>query len=125
MFDWPEASHTSPTRILVRVTVFLPLITRSAGTRLAGSAGRSTRHLPAASAVVAAVLPEKETETFSPASAVPQTGIGLSRWRTALSLNTKAGTTSARTGAPGHVAPRQPRVRQNRGLRIISVNFLF
>src|SRR4028118_15225 len=79
ILDWPEASQTSPTRMPVRVRVFLPLITMLAGVALAGRAGRFTRHLPAASAVVSAVLPEKETETFSPASAMPQTGMGLSR----------------------------------------------
>ena len=53
--DWPEASQTSPTRILVSVSVFLPRMIRSAALALAGSAGRSTRHFPDASAVVATV----------------------------------------------------------------------
>ena len=99
MLDCPEASQTSPTRMSVSVTVFLPRMTSDRGSALAASAGSSTRQRPAASAVVSTVWPAKITETFSPASATPQTGTGLSRWSTAWSANSVAGLTSARASA--------------------------
>ena len=105
MLDWPEQIQTSPTTMLARVMVLLPLMTRSAGFAFAESAARSTRHLPSASAVVESVWSAKVTETFSPAEALPQTGMGFSRWRTALSVNNGAGTTSARGAHRGTRVP--------------------
>ena len=67
------------TVVLVSVIVFLPWMTSSAGVVLAGSDGSSPRHCPDALATVAIVWPANVTEIFSPASAVPQTGMGLSR----------------------------------------------
>ena len=111
IFDCPEQSHTSPTRTSVkRVTSdpspltsnfspltsnfspltsnfspltsnFSPLTSNIYGPP-AFILGRSTRQRPEASAVVAYCLPHQLTRTRSPASAVPQTGMGLPRCST-------------------------------------------
>ena len=102
MFDWPDASQTSPTTTSRMVTVFFPVTTSSAGSAEAGTAASVTRQRPLASVVVLTCWPLKETVTCSPASARPQTGRALSRCSTAWSWNSGASVTSARTAAPRH-----------------------
>ena len=99
MFDWPEASQTSPTITSRMVTVFFPVTTSSAGSAEAGTAASVTRQRPLASVVVLTCWPLKETVTCSPASARPQTGRALSRCSTAWSWNSGASVTSARPAA--------------------------
>ena len=83
MFDWPEATHTSPDHTSSRVIVFdVPAIVIVNGPP-AGRAGRSTLHLPSAPAVArAGGPPARATVTPSPGAAQPHTRAGTSRWRT-------------------------------------------
>ena len=54
MFDWPEASHTSPTRTSL-ITVLFTFIRRDS--ELAAIESSLTSHFPFASAVAALVCP--------------------------------------------------------------------
>ena len=54
MFDWPEASQTSPTTISLSVTVLFPATTSSAGSAEAGTAARETIQRPSAPVVALA-----------------------------------------------------------------------
>ena len=55
MLDWPEASHTSPTRMSVSLTVFFPAKVSVASCSDAGIAGRSTRQRPSEPVTTVAV----------------------------------------------------------------------
>jgi hypothetical protein len=78
--------------MLVNLFVFAPEMVNSYGPPSA-CAGRLTIHLPSF-AVVDRSCPSKLTVTFSPSPAVPQTGIGVPRWNTALSEKSVFGLTS-------------------------------
>src|SRR6185436_4766924 len=88
MLDWPLQSQTSPTWTPVRVMVSLPeVMTRLLGEVLAGMPARFTCHLPVpAAAVVETFWPWKLTVTVAPGAAVPKTGTGMLRCKTALLL---------------------------------------
>ena len=73
MFDWPDASHTSPTRTSFTVIALFPLIFSSNGPP-AASGSSFTSHLPSCPAVTVLVCPLIATAIFSPASALPKTG---------------------------------------------------
>ncbi len=103
MFDWPEASQTSPTSTSRAIARARPSATSSYGPP-AGSASRVARNRPDASAVAFAVLPASVTVTASPGSLVPHTGSGRSRWSTAWSVKTDASRSSAGAGP----APERP-----------------
>ncbi len=107
MLDWPEPIHTSPTSTSVSSTLFLPRTVSVWPLLLASKAGRTTFQLPLSSAFVLAVLPPNSTVTSSPASAQPQMGSGLSRWRTMWLPRMAGSLTSARAdGAAAHSAAR-------------------
>src|SRR5262245_35763324 len=77
MFDCPEQTQTSPTRMSLTVTVFFPLIVSSYGPP-AGNLDTCNFHVPSAFAAIIGdvddpLSPLIETLTCSPGSAVPQT----------------------------------------------------
>ncbi len=82
MFDCPEATQTSPTRISSSWIVFLPRIVMRRPLRSAFMAGNTTLQLPCSSAFPFAVAPPNSTVISSSGSAQPQIGIGLSRCKT-------------------------------------------
>ena len=92
VFDCPAQNQTSPTSTSFTST---SLALRTRFSDEASIAGSFTIHFPSAPAVVLTVLPPKETDTFSPASAQPQTGTSMPRCRTILSLNGVASSTFA------------------------------
>ena len=85
MFDWPEPSHTSPTRMLVRVLVSPDVMTRDCGVKEAFNLPSFTSHLPSASARVDLLWPANFTATSAPGAAQPQTGTACCCWSTMLS----------------------------------------
>ena len=94
MLDCPEQIQTSPIRMSVTVISLLPLTVISNGPP--ASIGSSLAiHFPAASATAFAFCFPSSTKTFSPGSAVPQTGIFIPRWKTAWFLNGVRRVTSA------------------------------
>ena len=95
MFDCPDPTQTSPTKISFTVIEFFPAIVISAGPPGFNFAS-FTIHLPSAPAVADFVCPSNFTVTFSPGSAVPQTGTTIPFCNTAWSLNSEEGLTSAR-----------------------------
>ena len=96
MLDWPEQNQTSPESTLLIFIVLFPLRVMVCGPPAAGVFS-VTFHLPSLSAVAEALAPQLAvTFTFSPASALPQTGASVLRWMTMLSVNMAAGVTSAR-----------------------------
>ena len=78
MFDCPEHTQTSPTRMLERVIV-LAAVTVILNGPPADIFGSLTDHLPSAAAVAETEDLPSRTLTFSPAAAQPHTGIGWSR----------------------------------------------
>ena len=86
MFDWPEASQTSPTSRFLRVTIAPSpsVMSISAGCAFALSGASSTIHLPSSPASVDFFCPAKSTVTLVPGLLQPQTGRFMSRWSTAL-----------------------------------------
>ena len=82
MFDCPEATHTSPTRMSRSTTRRAPETTVRSNGPPAPAGGRLTRHAPDRDARPWAVLPRKVTEMFADGRAHPQTTTGLSRWTT-------------------------------------------
>src|SRR5882724_1112352 len=74
MLDWPDATHTSPTKTSVKAIVLFP-ITVKVPASLPGSIWfRLTRHVPSAVAVVVCFWFLKVTVIFSPGDAQPQMG---------------------------------------------------
>lgn len=89
MLDCPATTHTSPTRMLLSVTVFVaPLIVITCGFAFAGCAGSWTFQARFWSAVALALRPANVTVTCSPGSAQPHTGTGLPRCTTMFDWNT-------------------------------------
>ena len=107
MFDWPEQSQTSPTRMSLTTTAgpFAPrtVISRAAPPALSGS--KTTRHLPSAPATALRSWPLKATVTGSAFPAQPQTATGLSCWTTMWSPMT-AGSRTWAARAAGRAATR-------------------
>ncbi len=88
MLDWPEACHTSPTRMFLRTTWFSPSRTTiSAGWALASRGSSLIIHLPSAPAWALCFCPANSTVTVVPGLLQPHTGTGISRCRIALSRN--------------------------------------
>ena len=103
MFDCPEQSQTSPTSTSLNVTAVLPPETTSGVPACFGSAfiaGSLTSHLPESSAVAEASWPRNLTVTFSPGSAVPQTGTAMPCCSTMWSPKTGAALAAARACGP-------------------------
>src|SRR5262245_14124431 len=98
MFDWPEASHTSPVTTSLKVIAFLPRTTTSNGSRRS-SGGRSARKRPLGSAVASTVCPAAVTVIFSPGSAMPHTGTLRPSWSTMWSPKMAGRRTSASNDA--------------------------
>src|SRR5262245_42681496 len=96
MFDWPEQTQTSPTRMLSISILFLPLIFILSGSDVVAKPGNLHSQRPRGSAVAVAFLPASSTVTSSPGEAVPQTGSSRSCCSTILLAKTDAGLTSAR-----------------------------
>ena len=92
MFDWPEASHTSP--ISTSCTLTLPAFS-TCGSAFAGMGSSFTIHLPPASAFAVFFCPANSTTTSSPDAALPQTGTALSRCSTMWSVKMEGSRTSA------------------------------
>ena len=82
MFDWPEASQTSPTSTSLTVSVFLPLTVSVCGAPAGASLSSRTSHLPSSPALVDCERPAIVTVTSSPGSAQPQIGMTASDWAT-------------------------------------------
>ncbi len=78
MFDWPEATQTSPMSTSWKVSVFFPATVKVWGAVFCGTGGRSTRQAPSAPAMAEPLAPPSVTVTFSAGSAHPQTGIFVS-----------------------------------------------
>lgn len=74
MFDWPEASHTSPTRMLSRVTGSPSEMVIVYGVNPPFGVLTARHHSPVRPVVVVYALPSHDgvTETVEPGSAVPQ-----------------------------------------------------
>ena len=91
MLDWPEHSHTSPTRMSESVWA-APDEARATSVNgpPAPIAGSSADQRPEASARALACRPPIETLTVSPAVALPHTAIGRSRCSTAWSWKMEA-----------------------------------
>ena len=106
MFDWPEQTQTSPTSRLFTVTVLSPVIFIVRGPP-SFSGFSFTLHLPSAAVVLTFWL-ANSTVTFSPSRAVPQTGTGWPRCRTAPSVNSGLGFTSACSGPEIRAASASP-----------------
>ena len=106
MFDWPDPSHTSPTRTSFTTIGaspgLLPAIVISNGPP-ALSLVRCTIHLPAASAVADLVWPLNLMVIFSAGSAVPQIGTGMSLCNTMWSPKSAEGFTCADAAAAQHI----------------------
>ncbi len=96
MFDCPDASHTSPTTTSETVTVSEPRAVNTPGVACTASGSSVTLHRPAASASAVLLCPANSTVTFSPASAVPQTGTGCPACNTICSQNSPFSFTAAR-----------------------------
>src|SRR5581483_8141320 len=99
MLDWPEQTHTSPTRTLVSFTGLSsgPVTVNSNGPP-AGNGPIFATHFPSGPAVAVAVLPLKLTVTCLPGSVQPQTGSTTSRCSTMSLAN--SGWSSGLPGAP-------------------------
>src|ERR1043165_4659817 len=76
MFDWPLATHTSPTSTSLLSTEFLPETLSAAGFASAFMLDRFTFHTPPL-ATVETFFPLNSTVTFSPSSAQPHTGTAM------------------------------------------------
>ena len=85
MFDWPEPSQTSPTRMLVNTFVSPDSMTRDRGREEAFNLPSFTSHRPSAAARVDLLWPANVTVTLAPGAAQPQTGTGICRCNTMLS----------------------------------------
>src|ERR1043166_6826343 len=101
MFDWPVHTHTSPTRMLVRVIVFSPWMRRVNGPPV--RSGFSTTRQRPSFAMVVSFWFWNSTETCSPSLAVPQIGTFIHSCSTAPSEISRCGITSARASNPAHV----------------------
>jgi hypothetical protein len=134
MLDWPEQSQTSPTRMLLIVSVVPSPVIVIVNGPPAACGLRCAIHLPSwpAVAVAVAVCPSSVTETVAPAVAMPQTGIAMSRCRTALSVKRLFGVSSARSAEPSiaqtarakqsaRAAFFPPRLQRRDVIRIIAV----
>ncbi len=95
MFDWPLASHTSPTRMSVSLIVLLPARVMVCGVLDVLSGLSLTFHAPVLSAVVLTVWPAKVRVIFSLAAALPQIGTAILRWRTICDEKSGSGLISA------------------------------
>ncbi len=82
MFDWPDASHTSPTRTSLTVSVVPPFTVSVCGSPAASSGSSFNVHWPSASAFVAFDFPAMETVTSSPGAAQPHTATAASLCKT-------------------------------------------
>src|SRR5262249_3064949 len=78
MFDWPEATQTSPIMTSRKRSAFFPMTLRVQGP-LAGLAGSETLQRPRWLATPDAVWPPNSILTVSPGSALPHTRIGTFR----------------------------------------------
>jgi len=94
MFDWPEHSQTSPTRMLFTVTVLVPAMVIVCGPP-AVMAGSCTLHFPLSQAVAVTLVSPSVTVTFVPGSSQPQIGTASPRCRTMLSPMTDGSLTAA------------------------------
>ena len=81
MFDWPDASQTSPISTSLMVISLLALTVIVCGP-VAASFSSLSDHLPSAPAFADCFWPAMLTVTASLGSAQPQTGTAPSRWRT-------------------------------------------
>src|SRR5262245_23114442 len=79
MFDWPDASHTSPTSTSRKSRRSAPAWTLSVNGPPAGFGDRVTFHAPSGETVARPLLPASRTVTASLGFAHPQTTMGLSR----------------------------------------------
>ena len=91
MLDCPEQIRLPHEYVLEQSRCFL---NRVAGLALAFSLSSLTIHSPFLP-TVAAFRPAKETVTFSPLSAQPQIGTGMSRCRTMFEFKTRSNRTPA------------------------------
>ena len=98
----PEQNHTSPTTTLVKTILLFPVTVKSAPSALASSGARSTRHLPAASAVAFPCKSASLTVTTSPGAALPQIGVFALRANTPWSANSAGSFTSPHNASIGN-----------------------
>src|SRR4051794_11911707 len=120
MFDWPDATHTSPTATFFTVRLFLPVTVMSP----AGPAVRPssfTFHLPSAAAVAFTSRAPSFTVTASCGAAQPQTFAGVSGMRTMLSLMTAGSLTSARATTASRREDAPAKQRRAKGERFMGV----
>ena len=71
MLDWPEANHTSPTRMSSRTILLVPVTVSWYGPP-ADSGGRNALQLPRLSLIASRLTPCNSTETFSSGFDQPQ-----------------------------------------------------
>lgn len=95
IFDCPEASHTSPTRILSSVRGSPSEIVIVYGVKLAAGVRTATHHSPVRSVTVVYALPSHDgvTVTVEPGSAVPQMRASAFCWSTMSDVIIDAGLT--------------------------------
>ncbi len=98
MLDWPEQSHTSPTKMFLASMVELPLKVMLVGLALAGTGSSVIVHLPSFPALAVLVCPAKATVTSVPGVSQPQSGFAFCCWSTMLSPM-MAGSLSSATAA--------------------------
>src|ERR1700722_1870869 len=94
MFDWPDATQTSLTRMSLSVIVFVALTSNGNGPP-ASPGERKTLQRPSSAAVVDFVSPRNVAETASCGAAMPQTCTGSPRWITMWSASRAGSVTSA------------------------------
>src|SRR4030095_12052546 len=82
MFDWPDATHTSPTRMSATVMRLAPPEMANSYGPPAFIAGNTTRHAPVSSVVALLMCRFNVTETVVFGVAHPQMGMGVPRWST-------------------------------------------
>src|SRR4051812_41095087 len=96
MFDWPEASQTSPMRTsFIVMALLVPFTVRACGSDEASSFSSRSVHLPEASALTVFDWPERVIVTGSLGSAQPQTAVAESACRTMCSEKTAGRRTCA------------------------------
>ena len=100
MLDCPEQSHTSPIAMSSSAAAVVPSARSTSVCPAPGSVcgGKTTRQRPSGPAAARSVRASSATSTSAPGAAVPQTGSGQSRWRTAREV--KGAANAAGSSAP-------------------------
>src|ERR1035437_7516312 len=124
MFDWPEPSHTSPTRTsftMIGVSpAFLPAMVISNGPP-GFNFPRRTVHFPVASAVADLVWPLNLMVPFAAGSAVPHIGTGIPLCSTMWSLKSVEGSTSAEANVAKQSMTQRDATMERGGANLIRI----